>query len=427
MKTKLVTYITFLLVTVCLGAFAGAFTWAFFFLMNAGLQLLWEDAPALLESVGMPAVFYPIGFCAIGGIVIGLFHKHWGDYPKEMNVVLAEVKKTGRYEYDHLGASFFGALLPLMFGGSVGPEAGLTGVIAGLCTWVTDRLKFLKSELSDVAAAGTAAVIAAIFNAPLFGLIAPVVGSTGDSESGTVQIPKAKKFAVYVLAVAGALGAFMLLSNVFGGGMGLPHFGDLHVGKRELIWSLPILALAIFAGWLNAVFSILTGKVSHKIGNRPVLKATIAGLLLGACGVVLPFSMFAGETQAEVLTQDWQTFGAFVLIATGLLKVFTTQLCLNFGWSGGHFFPLIFSGVAIGYGCAALLGIDPTYAVCLSSSALLGVVMRQPVMTVLLLFLCFPVKGAAFMLAAAAIGSVIPVPHKAQEKKSHADTRSLRR
>ena len=54
---------------------------------------------------------------------------------------MGKVKGEGRYPYDHLGKRSLSALLPLLFGGSVGPEAGLTGVIAGLCTWVGDRMR----------------------------------------------------------------------------------------------------------------------------------------------------------------------------------------------------------------------------------------------------------------------------------------------
>ena len=36
--------------------------------------------------------------------------------------------------------------------------------------------------------------------------------------------------------------------------------------------------------------------------------------------------------------------------------------------------------------------------------------MRQPLMTVLLLFLCLPVKGIVVMLAAAALGAAVPLP-----------------
>ena len=98
--------IAFAVVTVVLGACAGAFCWAFFFLMNAGLDLLWVKAPAWLAAIGMPAVVYPLAFCVAGGVAIGLFQKNVGPYPDDMNAVLAEVKKTGRYEYRHLGAMF---------------------------------------------------------------------------------------------------------------------------------------------------------------------------------------------------------------------------------------------------------------------------------------------------------------------------------
>ena len=36
--------------------------------------------------------------------------------------------------------------------------------------------------------------------------------------------------------------------------------------------------------------------------------------------------------------------------------------------------------------------------------------MRQPVMTALLLIMCFPVKGVVVTIAAAAIGAAIPLP-----------------
>lgn len=34
---------------------------------------------------------------------------------------------------------------------------------------------------------------------------------------------------------------------------------------------------------------------------------------------------------------------------------------INMGWRGGHFFPVIFSGVSLGYGLALLTGADPVF------------------------------------------------------------------
>lgn len=413
----------FALFTVTFGVVAGAFAWAFFFLMNNGIHLLWDTVPEGLEALGLPALFYPLPFCLIGGIAVGLFQKRFGPYPDDMNTVMAQVKRTGRYEYDKVGVSFVAAILPLLFGGSLGPEAGITGVIAGLCTWVGDRLKFVGKEMRELSTASTAAVLSAIFAAPLFGLLAPLAGYVDESNGGpkgfqpdSIAIPKPQKFAIYLLAIAGALGAMAGLGMLFGGGLTLPHFSEMSFGMTELTWAIPLVALGATAGWLFHAAGAGTKAIASALGDRPVVKAVIAGAFLGCCGIVLPFTMFAGEEQSLELASGWAGMSATVLVLTGFVKVITTQACLNLGWRGGHFFPLIFAGISIGYGIAAVSGADPVFCLCVVTAALLGATMRQPVMAALLLFLCFPLRSALFMLAAAAIGSLVPVPKKWLQK-----------
>ena len=278
-----------------------------------------------------------------------------------------------------------------------------------------DRLRFLRRELKDVTCAGTAAVLAALFNAPLFGLMAPVAGYVDESDGpagadATLEMPRARKVVVYVLAVAGALGAFALCGALFGGSLGLPRFSEVAIGPRELAWALPLALVGAVAGWLFHGAGALVRAVARRLGERPVAKAVLAGVLLGACGIALPFTLFAGEAQTEQLAATWMTLGAGALIATGLGKVVVTQACLGLGWRGGPFFPIIFAGIALGYAMAALTGIDPVFALCATTAALLGAVMRQPVMTALLLFLVFPVKAVFVLLIAAALGSLVPVP-----------------
>ena len=124
----------FALCVLITGAIAGAFVWAFFFCMDIGLGLLWEKLPQMLGAAAgreAPALASgPFGFaawplivCLIGGLAIGLYDKHVGFAPEELNVVMGKVKGGGRYPYDHLGKRSLSALLPLLFGGSVGPEA----------------------------------------------------------------------------------------------------------------------------------------------------------------------------------------------------------------------------------------------------------------------------------------------------------------
>ena len=55
----------------------------------------------------------------------------------------------------------------------------------------------------------------------------------------------------------------------------------------------------------------------------------LAGLALAICGTVLPYTMFAGETQADVLMETYLTIPAGVLIATGLVKAMLTPALIN--------------------------------------------------------------------------------------------------
>lgn len=406
---KAATIVIYALAILLLGFIAGAICWLFFFLMGKGIALIWDILPSVL---GLDVWWWPLPICLIGGLIVGLFQKKWPGQPEEMDEVLAEVKKTGRYEYKTIFVGFFGALIPLLFGGSIGPEAGLTGVIAGLCTWVGDRLRFLGRRFRELASVGIAAVVGAMFDAPLYGLAVPVFGDGESAADAPVLIPKPAKILVYIVAVAAALGAMMALGALFGGMGGLPRFTEFNTGAYEWCLLVPLALAGVCVGYVFHAAGAAAGALSRAMGERHIAKALLAGLILGGLGCVLPYTLFAGEVQAEELEGVWMGLGAVALIATALLKPVALRFCLGLGWRGGKFFPMIFCGISMGYGLALLTGADPVFCLCATTAATLGTMMRQPLMAVLLLFMCFPVRGVVVMLAAAVIGAIFPVPKK---------------
>jgi len=280
---------------------------------------------------------------------------------------------------------------------------------------VGDKLRRLGGEFAELAQVGLTAVLSATFNAPLFGLVAPMTRDAGAAErdpegAAVIELPKTKKLVVYLLSIAGALGTMVALRAMFGAGGGLPHFEGMDLGRVEVALLVPLALAGGAVGWLYHAFDRGAQGVSAKLGERPVVKGALAGLVLAACGIALPFTMFAGEHQATELGEVWTGVAGLTLVATALVKVFVTPLCVRFGWRGGHFFPVIFAGIALGFGMAQLTGVDAIFAVCTCTAGLVGAVMRKPLLTVLLLFLCFPVKAAPILLAAAAIGSAFPLP-----------------
>lgn len=274
--------------------------------------------------------------------------------------------------------------------------------------------------------------MSAIFSAPLFGLAAPLFGYADDADgrrrridsfTATVvsapQVSKPVKTAVYLLSVAGALGAFMLLNEVAGGGSGLPHFSDMAVGTSELAWALPVIALGACAGWLFHGFGWAMGKLSARLGDRVVVKAVVAGAILGVLGIFLPFTLFAGEAQTEMLAQQWMALGAGALLATGFLKVLASPGVPRTRLARRPLLPAHLLGDRHRLCRRRALWHRPVFALSVSTAALLGAAMRQPLMVALLLILCFPAKAVVFVLAAACLGAAVPVPKAFSRKLPH--------
>lgn len=249
--------------------------------MEHGIDYLWTEIPHMLgvaspELASGPFGFlpYPFFVCLLGGLVIGLYEKMTGTKTDDLNQVMAKVKQDGRYPYDNLGKLSLAALLPLLFGGSIGPEAGLTGVIAGLCSWVGDRMRRFGVEFRQLTLLGTQAALTALFTAPVFGFVAPLAGSAdGDEDpaSGeiTIRLPKAQKTVVYGIAIAGGLGAYLLLGQLMGGGMGMPRFESAVVGNLELTWLIPLSLIGTICGWLYFVSEHASEALAHANRGAP--------------------------------------------------------------------------------------------------------------------------------------------------------------
>ena len=252
---------------------------------------------------------------------------------------------------------------------------------------------------------GISATLTALFNAPLYGFVAPF-----EDAQGNFEFTRRQKIVCYLLAIIGGMGVMTLLKSLFGGGMSLPRFDPFSLAPAEALWAVPFALIGVAMGYLYFAADKLSGMVANLFGTHVIARATVCGLVLGCAGVFLPLAMFAGESQAETVIAGWQTMGVVVLLTTGLVKICLTPYCIRNGWRGGNIFPLIFSGTCIGYGPAILTGVTPGMAVCVTVAACAGSVMRKPLGVIALLLLCFPVHGILFLAVGALIGSKVPLP-----------------
>ncbi|AUD23558.1 MULTISPECIES: chloride channel protein [Bacillus cereus group] len=387
---------------ILLGSIVGATVWLFLVTINIGIHFIWEYLPTIFASPS----YYTICVTTIGGILVGLTQKYFGTYPRLMPEVMGEYKKTGRIEYRFVHKATLTAIIVLIFGASLGPEAALVGIIGGLCTWVGDRFTFALKGMNELTEVGIGATLSVIFNAPLFGYLAP-----NENEGEQInEFSKGKKAIVYLATTFAGFSVYLLLSKFDNRGSFIVDFGKGSLSLNEWIAFLPLASIGAIFGFLYFKLEFILDKFIHPFKEYKLTLGIIGGILLGIVGTFLPYTLFSGEHQLKELVVEWSQLSFWVLLFSGVLKLCITAVCLNTGWRGGHIFPIIFAGSSIGYAIASIIPIDPIASVAVVTTAISSYALRKPIAITLLLLMFFPLNLLLPMLGAAAIGNAFPLP-----------------
>ncbi|MGN0701846.1 MAG: chloride channel protein [Lentihominibacter sp.] len=392
------------------GAAAGLVLWVFLRVIYLGTELIWFIVPeAFNKQTAMP-IWYPPAACTLGGLIIGLFRRKFGDYPQSMMQVLGTVKKTGTYPYDKIAVVMIAAILPLIFGSSVGPEAGMVGTVVALGCWVNDNLKHAGRNASLYSRIGMAVSLSILFYSPLFGFFSAAEEDDENILSGSDRSGKASRILIYAIAITAALGVIMLLNTLFGRASGgLPRFEDISLTAGDLAMGIPYMLAGMALGWCFEKTELLFAAVSRHI--PAVVKETAAGLLLGACITLVPSLAFSGEEQIGILIESFEEYLPVIILALGLAKVLLTNICIQMGLKGGHFFPMIFAAVCLGFGISLLVfpgSVDhAAFGAAVVTAGTMGVLLRKPLASTCLLLLCFPMKAVPCIFVAAVISGTV--------------------
>ncbi|KAA1186312.1 chloride channel protein [Paenibacillus sp. B2(2019)] len=387
----------FVLYSIIIGGVAGLLTWSFLAVTSLTTHFLWDSLPSVID-----VQYWTIIVCLVGGILVGLCQKYFGDYPRNMEAVLGEFKETKRIDYSSGIKSAITALCVLSFGASLGPEAALVGIVGGLSTWAGDALKSrvkkkpVVNEYEDIIIEySVETTIGMIFRSPLYGV------TTFFEDRKDPKFIKLIKTLVYSITTAAGFGVFVFLSKIDNRKFTIADFGPASIGVKEIMAIIPLILIGVLLAKLYEFFGSFFHKVLKPLDNYKIVKAAIGGLVLGLIGTVLPLTLFSGEHELTELAADWTQMSIFLLLLLGIVKLFLTEFCLSTGWRGGHIFPIIFAGVSIGYGVAMLFPIDPVTSISIITTALTSAVLKKPIAVVLILMMIFPVKLIIPMILAA--------------------------
>lgn len=414
-KTNLTNKFKLIFFCAVLGVVSGTVLWLFLKIINLGTELLWDKLPGALDT----PIWYPIAACTIGGAIIGVFRKHFGDYPQSMKSVIGTVKKTGTYPYRKIIVLLIAAVLPLIFGSSVGPEAGMVGVIVALGCWVNENLKFAGKNANLYSRVGMAVSLSVLFYSPLFGFFSAVENDDISSECEKEKLDRNSKLLVYGVSIVSSLGIITFLNHHLGRvSEGFPSFESAQPDR----WDLAMIIVYIICGIILGLFFEKSEDWCEKLSRiiPPVISEILAGMILGCVVAFLPVVQFSGESQMAILITDYAKYAPTAMIGIAFLKILITNICIQMGLKGGHFFPVIFSAVCLGYGISMLVfplnAAHATFAAAITTAATLSVSLRKPLAVTCLLFLCFPVQMGLWIFLAAVLAGQVTRSKEHEEK-----------
>ena len=286
---------------------------------------------------GLPSdrsLLWCLAWSGMIGVALSLMQrKRAGSGLPEMPETLAELRLPGGLNTQQGFRQVIGGVLVLAGGGTLGPEALMTRLVAvaSHAVW-----KGADRELVAAAMAGSLG----LFRSPLVG--------------GAVLAGRQWQLLWrWLPGTLGGVAGFVVfngLSDLGGGMRGVPYAWPSDPTQR--LNALVAAILAGLAGWLAGQ---LIKRWRHWLQQLRLLERfwwmpISTGLLIGLCLWGLPLAAFSGENQLKPLVLNEWSLETGVLILSALAKLLMVGLCLETGWRGGQFFPVILASSALGMG-----------------------------------------------------------------------------
>lgn len=250
--------------------------------------------------------------------------------------------QSGRFDLRQVPTKLLAAVATLGMGGPLGYEGPSVYAGAAIGSGLQRRLRrfFTAQDTKVLLVAGAAAGVAAIFKAPVTGLVFALEVPYKEDLAHKMLLPAAISAAASYVTFAAIAGTEPLLPVA-----GQPPFNLLDLGGAALV--------GLVAGLLARAFAALvrTSKSLSQRGN-PLARAAIGGAVMAA--VVLAGSLVSDEPLVVGPGYDALRWALdpersiVAIIALGTLRVVGTAAVLGGGGVGGLFIPLVIQGALVG-------------------------------------------------------------------------------
>jgi CIC family chloride channel protein len=332
----------------------------------------WVDAVSY-GSDSIPGVYrgrYVLLLClpSIGGLLVGLIARFYSreavghGVPEVMDAV---VRRNCKIKLRVALARIVTAALTIGSGGSAGPEGPIIQIGAAIASSAGRFFHVVRHQLPVLIACGAAAGIAAIFHAPIAGVLFAMEVFLRDINFRTLS----------PVLIASVLSR-VVVTSVLGAGQAIFPLGDLMI--HPFHWSelgnyivLGVLCAAVAVALIE-LLNLAEG-FFERLRIPDVFKPMLGGAALGVLGLITVVAirgavrgepiifgkgyafigLCIGTSSAERFADFELTVGIVALLT--VTKIIATSLTLGSGASGGVFAPSLFVGATTGYGLGLLV------------------------------------------------------------------------
>ncbi len=269
------------------------------------------------------------------------------------SVLFSISKKKGVIKPHKMYSAVIGSALTVGFGGSVGLEAPVVSTGAAIGSNIARVFRLSHRYVILLIGCGASGAIAAIFNAPIAGVIFAL-------EVLMLDLTTASLVPLLLASVTGTITAKLL--------MGESILFSFEITDKFQVGDTPFyLLLGLACGLISVYFSRMEMFIEGKLGRlkNSYVKVVLGGLLLGALIYLFPplfgegyasiKSLLYGQSN-ELLDNSrfvlWEGSTGFLLLFVFTLifvKVIAAALTIGSGGIGGIFAPSLFVGAMTGF------------------------------------------------------------------------------
>jgi H+/Cl- antiporter ClcA len=273
------------------------------------------------------------------GLLVGIIHRYTS--AQEMDVFAALSK--GNLDPKPIPSSIVASLLSLIGGFSLGPEIPTGMLSGGIASWISQKRKMNPEITKTNFMSSVSGALGGLFTSPLAMIL--IMLETEHRQSviyyGTILIAG--------LAAVIGFSIFYLSAGLnYSSVLGLIKPPEYHLEIWHLGVSIIFGIIAVPVALLFVIFTKIFDRLIKPLDNKPVIRGTIGGFLLGLLGVAIPTTIGLGTTSMSIITQQAAEIGILLLIVFAIAKMVALTGALRFGFIGGPIFPLLFVGSCIG-------------------------------------------------------------------------------